>query len=92
MMQCMPMHFQVCACSGVMHYGAVWCIVVQYCAQYCVIKCMPIHVLVCGCVCVRVFKCVAVWFSVVQCGAVCACSSVLQCGSVWCSVVQCGVV
>ena len=33
---------------------------------------------------------VAVWCSVVQCGAV-SCS-VVQCGAVWCSVVQCGAV
>jgi len=38
----------------------------------------------------KVLQCVAVWCSVLQCGAVCC--SVVQCVAVWCSVLQCGAV
>jgi len=37
-----------------------------------------------------VVQCVAVWYSVLQCGTVCC--SVVQCVAVWYSVLQCGTV
>jgi len=77
-------HVAVC-CSvlqGVVHFGTVWCIVLQCVAVCC-------SVLQCGAVCCSVLQCVAVlWVHVLQCVAV-LWVHVLQCVAVCCSVLQC---